>query len=148
MNTRIKNDNHTPKQALFFWKAGVVLELLRLGSKGEFVKQLQAKLNFLGYRDNNGTRLEEDGSFGPRTEQAVNLFKDTNLPGGNVNVLLDGTVVNWRGQVGETTWEALNTAEPVELPCTPGMPFVPPTSLNTPANTPWPRTQLDGFIAL
>jgi hypothetical protein len=67
----------------------------------------------------------------------VNLFKDINLPGGNVG--------EWRGLVGGTTWEALAEAEAVDLPCTPEMPFIPPAKYNEPINTPWSQSQLDAF---
>jgi hypothetical protein len=116
------------------------MDILLRGSRGEDVRRLQLRLNELGYRDNSGTKLAVDGSFGTRTEQAVNLFKDTNLPHGNAHP--------WRGQVGATTWAALGAAVPIELPCTPSLPFIPPRILNTPSNNPWSKTELDGFILM
>lgn len=53
---------------------------LRRGSKGAEVKDLQGALNLLGYKDANGVRLAEDGSYGPKTEQAVKeLQRDQGL---------------------------------------------------------------------
>ncbi|MBU5676168.1 peptidoglycan-binding protein [Alkaliphilus sp. MSJ-5] len=39
---------------------------------------MQERLNALGYRDQYGRRLLEDGKFGKNTEAAVNIFKDEN----------------------------------------------------------------------
>lgn len=53
---------------------------LRRGDKGPEVKELQAALNSLGYRNQYGNSLSVDGSFGPRTEAAVeNLQEDQDL---------------------------------------------------------------------
>ncbi len=52
-----------------------VNSVMHLGSKGEFVKELQKNLNKLGYGP-----LEEDGDFGQATDVAVRAFqKDANL---------------------------------------------------------------------
>ncbi|MFP3338614.1 peptidoglycan-binding protein, partial [Micrococcus sp. SIMBA_131] len=48
-------------------------DLLKLGVKGEGVKELQSKLTALGYY--KGTK---DGDFGPATEQAVKNFQSRN----------------------------------------------------------------------
>jgi hypothetical protein len=72
---------------------------LELGTVSDDVKKLQQWLNDLGYKDENGRPLAEDGEFGLHTLAAVNSFKDSVLPGGN-------TGTN-RGVVGPTTWEKL-----------------------------------------
>lgn len=51
---------------------------LRKGDKGDAVKELQADLNELGYRDKNGNRLVEDASYGGLTESAVKGFQKAN----------------------------------------------------------------------
>ena len=51
------------------------LPVLRKGSKGEAVKSLQVLLNHLGVKDQNGNKLEVDGSFGSKTEWAVKDFQ-------------------------------------------------------------------------
>lgn len=43
--------------------------IMRMGHRGEYVKQLQARLNELGYN------LVVDGSFGPATDRAVRDFQ-------------------------------------------------------------------------
>jgi Putative peptidoglycan binding domain len=58
--------------------------MLRLGSKGELVKQMQAKVGVKG-----------DGDFGPNTETAVRTFQK------NHGLVPDGIV-------GPKTWAALN----------------------------------------
>jgi hypothetical protein len=60
---------------------------------------LQRYLNKLGYTDENGKPLTEDGDFGIHTQAAVDKFKDAVLPGSN-------TEEN-RGIVDAATWEAL-----------------------------------------
>ncbi|WP_414586664.1 peptidoglycan-binding domain-containing protein [Scytonema sp. PCC 10023] len=63
--------------------------LLRSGSKGDAVKAVQERLNFLGYGP-----LVADGIFGSKTEAAVKLFqKDKGLT-------VDGIVGNF-------TWDTL-----------------------------------------
>jgi peptidoglycan hydrolase-like protein with peptidoglycan-binding domain len=74
-------------------------ERIGIGSKGEAVKELQKMLNELGYRDAKGKKLVEDGDFGTKTLEALNKYKDKNIPGGN-------TGAN-RGIVGESTWKIL-----------------------------------------
>ena len=63
--------------------------LLKVGVKGEIVKELQSKLIALGYY--NGSK---DGDFGPATEQAVKNFQLRN------KLSVDGVV-------GPATWEKL-----------------------------------------
>lgn len=45
------------------------------GNKGIEVTKLQKNLNSLGIKDDSGKKLEVDGDFGPRTEQAVKRFQ-------------------------------------------------------------------------
>ena len=59
------------------------MEILKLGSKGEDVKDLQRFL-----------KLKDDGNFGPKTEEAVKKFQREN------NLKPDGVV-------GEKTWNAM-----------------------------------------
>lgn len=67
--------------------------VLSLGSKGEVVKELQRKLETLGY--GVGT-YGADGDFGAATDKAVRLFqRDYNLIGDGI--------------VGEATWDKLDT---------------------------------------
>ena len=65
-----------------------VHETLRRGDKGVEVKELQIKLNALGYTDDDGNRLELDSSFGRRTEEAVKSFQRAN------KLVVDGVVGN------------------------------------------------------
>ena len=48
---------------------------LRKGSQGDAVKELQKKLNALGYYHDSLTKLTVDGVFGERTEKAVKKFQ-------------------------------------------------------------------------
>lgn len=71
-----KKSAPAPKPAAF---ADLTLKqvnsVMHLGSKGDFVKELQKNLNKLGYGP-----LEEDGKFGDDTDLAVKSFqKDANL---------------------------------------------------------------------
>ena len=65
---------------------------VRNGSRGDLVKQVQARLNDLGF--NCGP---VDGRFGPKTEAAVKAFQAANQPGA-------GPVDGW---VGKITWAVL-----------------------------------------
>lgn len=67
--------------------------VLRLGSSGNDVETLQTKLNKFGYN------LLVDGSFGPRTENAVRLFQ------AKAEIVVDGVV-------GAQTWAALDKLTP------------------------------------
>ena len=49
--------------------------VLREQSQGPDVQKLQQALQQLGYRDAQGQALKADGSFGPRTEEAVKAFQ-------------------------------------------------------------------------
>lgn len=76
---------------------------VKRGSKGDAVKELQEDLNTLGYTDSNNAKLDIDGSFGARTEQAVKKLQKAN-----------GLVVD--GSCGPKTWakidELLDKIEP------------------------------------
>jgi glycosyltransferase involved in cell wall biosynthesis len=72
------------------------------GSSGDDVKALQRQLNALGYRDENGNQLDEDGKFGRHTLAAVNSFK-------NANNLKNNTKAT-TGIVGDTTLLYLKNA--------------------------------------
>ena len=49
--------------------------VLKLGEKGEEIRQLQDTLNNYGYRDKEGRALREDGGFGDRTKEAVQAYQ-------------------------------------------------------------------------
>ncbi|MCL2606624.1 MAG: peptidoglycan-binding protein [Coriobacteriia bacterium] len=49
--------------------------MLRRGSSGAAVRQLQTRLNQLGFRGANGRVLAVDGAFGPQTDHAVRAFQ-------------------------------------------------------------------------
>lgn len=71
------------------------LPTIRKGSHGEEVKSLQVLLNYRNYRDQNGNRLEVDGSFGSKTEYAVKQLQRKYYPAcGDVD-----------GIVGNKTWK-------------------------------------------
>lgn len=75
---------------------------LRLGDKGDDVVELQIDLNNVGYPDDSYNALSIDGSYGPRTEQAVKRLQAHN-----------GLEVD--GICGPKTWakiEALLNADP------------------------------------
>ena len=65
--------------------------LLKVGSKGEEVKKLQAKLG-----------LGADGIFGPRTEKAVKSWQQAN------GLTADGIV-------GDGTWSKMFAGEPQQI---------------------------------
>ena len=76
---KVKNYAQSHIWATFYPDYGVD-NTLRKGDKGLAVKELQSDLNFLCYRDNNYNKLDLDGSFGAKTEQAVKNFqKDQKL---------------------------------------------------------------------
>ncbi len=64
---------------------------LALGSKGAKVTKMQTELNRRGYELG-----AIDGDFGQNTLAAINVFKDSTLPGGNQG--------KFRGLIGATTW--------------------------------------------
>ena len=67
---------------------------VKLGSKGEDVKNLQKKLNKLGYRDSSGKELVCDGVFGKNTEYALKKFQK------KMSLVTDGIA-------GPATWNKL-----------------------------------------
>ena len=76
--------------------------LLKVGSKGEDVKKLQAKLG-----------LTADGSFGPGTEKAVKAWQTANGLKAD-GIVGDGT---WAKMFGESTTESVKpAATPVVIP--------------------------------
>jgi peptidoglycan hydrolase-like protein with peptidoglycan-binding domain len=85
--------------------------VLKVGSKGETVKELQKlllKYNAFVYVNNSGACVypgEEviDGQFGAKTEAAVKLFQ------GKMFLLQDGIV-------GDKTWRSLYKGAPVDMP--------------------------------
>ena len=44
---------------------------LKKGSKGQFVKWLQGVLNELGFKDNEGKKLDTDGSLGSKSVESI-----------------------------------------------------------------------------
>jgi peptidoglycan hydrolase-like protein with peptidoglycan-binding domain len=69
--------------------------ILRAGSHGDRVRELQGNLISLGMTNANGRAISADGSFGPSTQTAVEKFQATH-----------GMTVD--GIVGKRTEEALN----------------------------------------
>jgi len=49
--------------------------VLKHGEKGENIRHLQDTLNKLGYRDQQGRALQEDGGFGDRTKEALQAYQ-------------------------------------------------------------------------
>jgi hypothetical protein len=75
---------------------------LQRDTTGNDVREMQRRLNELGYLGLDGKPLAIDGRFGANTLHAVNTFKNANLPGGN-------TGTN-EGVVSQTVWRALFSA--------------------------------------
>jgi len=71
------------------------------------VKQMQARLNLLGYTGSNGRFLTIDGDFGANTLAAVNSFKAQNFL---------GNTGAYQGKVGEQTWNVLFSATAAKAP--------------------------------
>ena len=63
LEDRVKHYNHAKK----ILSSTLIYETVRLGSQGEIVKLVQAKLG-----------IRADGDFGPKTEQAVKLWQTSN----------------------------------------------------------------------
>ena len=53
----------------------ITLPVLKLGSTGGEVKTIQMLLNEIGFRDQNGKRLENDGIFGEKTKYALTNYQ-------------------------------------------------------------------------
>ena len=77
----------------------IELPVLREGSKGEEVKTVQRLLNEMNYRDQNGNRLEVDGSFAGKTNFAIRQFQN-DYRGKYGRLTVDGII-------GANTWKAL-----------------------------------------
>lgn len=77
----------------------IELPVLKVGSKGEEVKTIQRLFNEMGYRDQNGNRLEVDGYFGSKVAFAVRCFQ-TDYRGKFGRLTVDEVV-------GANTWKAL-----------------------------------------
>lgn len=75
----------------------VSMPILKKGSKGDDVENLQRILNALGYTDSSKKALTVDGSFGNATLYALSLFQKAK-----------GLTVD--GCCGEKTWTALRKA--------------------------------------
>lgn len=74
--------------------------VLKNGSKGTYVKELQTALNKLGYKDADGKQLLVDGKFGDKTEYVVREFQEKDS---NYKSKVDGVC-------GPKTWAALEKA--------------------------------------
>ena len=74
--------------------------VLKNGSKGTYVKELQTALNKLGYKDADGKPLLVDGKFGDKTEYVVKEFQTKD----------DGYTSKIDGVCGPKTWAALEKA--------------------------------------
>lgn len=74
--------------------------VLKNGSNGTYVKELQTALNKLGYKDADGKQLLVDGKFGDKTEYVVKEFQEKDS---NYKSKVDGVC-------GPKTWAALEKA--------------------------------------
>ena len=76
------------------------MESIKRGSKHPHVRVLQSLLRGYGYTDADGNALDLDGSYGPKTEQAVRKYqgkhKDT-----------DGKPLDTDGKCGPKTWGSI-----------------------------------------
>ena len=80
--------------------------MLQLDSKGAEVRELQALLNKVGYRDDEGHMLAEDGDFGAKTDRAVEWFQAAHA------LEVDGAA----GPITMAHLEALAAGPPAEQP--------------------------------
>ncbi|MGE5389466.1 MAG: peptidoglycan-binding protein [Deltaproteobacteria bacterium] len=97
-------------------------EILAQGSPDHAaVKQMQARLDLLGYTGSNGQPLTVDGGFGANTLAAVNAFKDLNAL---------GNTGDYQGKVGEQTWNKLFSSTAVK-PTSTAIILVTAAQLNT-----------------
>lgn len=76
--------------------------VLKHGEKGEDIRHLQDTLNKLGYRDQQGRSLGEDGGFGDRTKEALQAYQQAH------GLKVDGIA-------GPQTLEALKKSEQAPL---------------------------------
>ncbi|WP_100405690.1 C40 family peptidase [Bacillus solitudinis] len=90
MSLIVESDTSSKPADLKPTRAPVKQGVLRSGSKGQIVEQLQTRLQQLGYYTEKVT-----GQFGPKTKDAVRAFQEQN------KLLTDGIV-------GAQTWGALN----------------------------------------
>lgn len=73
---------------------------VKRGSKHPHVRVLQALLRGLGYTDADGNALAVDGSYGPKTEQAVRKYQGKNKDA-------DGNPLDADGKCGPKTWGSI-----------------------------------------
>ena len=76
--------------------------MFKHGEKGEDIRHLQDTLNKLGYRDQQGRSLKEDGGFGDRTREALQAYQQAH------GLKADGIA-------GPQTLEALKKSEQAPL---------------------------------
>lgn len=74
---------------------------LRQGERGQEVRELQERLNELGYTDAHGRPLRADGKFGQKTEEALEAFQRDH------DLKVDGVA-------GSRTLDALKAADPAK----------------------------------
>lgn len=73
---------------------------LRPGDKNAQVKTMQALLRGFGYTDSNGNAIAVDGSFGPKTEQALRKYQAANKDANGNKLTVDG-------KCGPKTWGSM-----------------------------------------
>lgn len=78
----------------------VKMESIKRGSKHAHVRVLQALLRGYGYTDADGNALAVDGSYGPKTEQAVRKYQGKNKDA-------DGKPLDADGKCGPKTWGSI-----------------------------------------
>lgn len=76
-------------------KPEVAKPTLLKGNKGEEVLSLQQDLNYLGFKDENGDVLEEDGDFGNHTFEALKKYQKSVFP---------NQEREWDGKYGSKTY--------------------------------------------
>lgn len=83
-------------------KEGTSVEMLSLqpGDKNAQVKTMQAILRGLDYTDNNNKAIAADGSFGPKTEQALRKYQAANKDANGNQLKVDG-------KCGPATWGSM-----------------------------------------
>lgn len=78
----------------------VKMESIKRGSKHPHVRVLQALLRGLNYKADDGSTLAVDGSYGPKTEQAVEKYQAKNKD-------TDGKPLTRDGKCGPKTWGSI-----------------------------------------
>lgn len=83
-------------------REGTPVEMLNLrpGDKNAQVKTMQALLRGFGYTDGNGKAIAVDGSFGPKTEQALRKYQEANKDANGNKLTVDG-------KCGPKTWGSM-----------------------------------------